>query len=185
MRTDAIFYQLFAISPETFFLMLGKSADEARDLAERYQYEALEFKETAHRADGVFLPKEEGQPVYFLEVQFYELPSVFADVLAKAYTYLKQHDPDQDFRAVVLFYHRGLEPKQLAPYQPLIDSGHLQRYYLNEMPEVANAPVGFSILYLLRPQTESQLVATVKALRRHCGRAARRKLPRPRCGPNW
>jgi predicted transposase/invertase (TIGR01784 family) len=165
MRTDAIFYQLFAISPETFFLVLGKSADEARDLAAQYQYEALEFKETAHRADGVFLPKEEGEPLYFLEVQFYPLPSVFADILLKAYTYLKQHDPGQEFFAVVLFGSRDLEPEQLKPYQSLIDSGHLQRYYVDEMPEVANAPLGLSILYLLRPQTKGQMVATAKTLR--------------------
>jgi predicted transposase YdaD len=62
------------------------SADSAREMAARYQYEALEFKETAHRVDGVFRPKEPELPLYFLEVQFYRLPSVFADVLVKAYT---------------------------------------------------------------------------------------------------
>src|SRR5438034_7918088 len=101
MMTDPIFYRLFETSPETFFLMLGMPADLAADMAARYQYEALEFKETAHRADGVFRPKESGLPVYFLEVQFYPLPSVFADLLAKAYTYLKQHDPGQAYCGVV------------------------------------------------------------------------------------
>jgi predicted transposase YdaD len=71
MITDPIFYRLFATSPETFFLVLGMSADSAREMAARYQYEALEFKETAHRVDGVFRPKEPGLPLYFLEVQFY------------------------------------------------------------------------------------------------------------------
>ena len=83
MITDPIFYRLFETSPETFFLLLGMSADLAADTAARYEFQALEFKETAHRADGVFLPKEAGLPLYFLEVQFYPLPSVFADLLAK------------------------------------------------------------------------------------------------------
>ena len=74
----------------------------------RYQYQAIEFKETSHRADGVFLPKEPGLPLYFLEVQFYPLPSVFADLLAKVYTYLKQHEPGQRFCGVVLFASRSL-----------------------------------------------------------------------------
>jgi predicted transposase YdaD len=78
MITDPIFYRLFETSPETFFLLLGMSADMAKDMAARYQYQALEFKETSHRTDGVFLPKEPGLPLYFLEVQFYALPSVFA-----------------------------------------------------------------------------------------------------------
>jgi len=43
MITDPIFYRLFESSPETFFFVLGMSADSAREMAERYQYEALEF----------------------------------------------------------------------------------------------------------------------------------------------
>src|SRR5207302_1239260 len=50
-------------------LVLGMSIDSARETAARYQYQALEFKETAHRSDGVFLPREPGLPVYFLKLQ--------------------------------------------------------------------------------------------------------------------
>jgi predicted transposase YdaD len=89
VKTDPVFYQLFATSPETFFLLLGLPVDSAREMARRYEYEALEFKETSHRTDGVFRPKEPGLTIYFLEMQFYLLPSVYADVLVKAYTYLK------------------------------------------------------------------------------------------------
>jgi len=117
--TDPVFYRLFESSPETFFLLLGMPADLAKDMAARYQYEAIEVKETAHRLDGVFRPKELGLPLYFVEVQFYRLPTVFADLLAKAYSYLKQHDPAQRFLAVVLFATRALEPEELGPYQAL------------------------------------------------------------------
>jgi predicted transposase YdaD len=108
VTTDPIFYRLFETSPETFFLLLGISAKLAADTAARYEYKALEFKETSHRTDGVFLPREAGLPLYFLEVQFYRLPSIFADLLAKVYTYLKQHDPGQSFCGVVLFASRNL-----------------------------------------------------------------------------
>lgn len=163
MITDPIFYRLFETSPETFFLLLGMSAESAKDMAARYQYQAIEFKETSHRVDGVFLPKEPGLPLYFLEVQFYRLPSVFADLLVKVYTYLKHHDPGQPFCGVVLFADRSLEPSQLAPYQPLLDAGLVQRFYLDEMPELANAPLGLSILYLIR-QTESQAPIMARGL---------------------
>src|SRR5260221_12250815 len=116
MITDPIFYRLFETSQETFFLMLGMSAEVAAETAARYEYKALEFKETSHRVDGVFLPREADLPLYFLEVQFYPLPSVYADLLAKIYTYLKQHDPGQLFCGVALFATRSLEPKELAPY---------------------------------------------------------------------
>ena len=123
MKTDPLFYRLFETSPETFFLLLGMSANQASDTAARYEYTAPEFKETSHRVDGVFMPKEAGLPVYFLEVQFYPLPNVYAGLLAKVYTYLKRHDPAQSFRGVVLFADRSLEPKELTPYQPLLDAG--------------------------------------------------------------
>jgi predicted transposase YdaD len=142
MITDPVFYRLFARSPETFFLVLGMSAEAARAMAARYEYDALEFKTTSHRADGVFRPKEAGLPLYFLEVQFYWLPNVFAGVLAKAFTYLKQHDPGEQFHAAVLFASRDLEPDGQTVYQPLFDAGLLRRYYLDELPELPDAPLG-------------------------------------------
>ena len=163
MKTDPLFYRLFETSPETFFLLLGMSEEQAAEAAARYEFKAIEFKETSHRADGVFLPKESGQLLYFVEVQFYQLPSVFADLLTKVYTYLKQHDPSQAFCGVVLFANRHLEPDVLTPYQPLLDAGLIQRFYLDEMPELANAPLGLSILQLIR-QTEAQAPLTAREL---------------------
>jgi predicted transposase/invertase (TIGR01784 family) len=161
MITDPLFYRLFATSPETFFLLLGMSIDDAREMAARYEYQAIEFKETSHRTDGVFLPKEPSLPIYFLEVQFYSLPSVFADLLAKAYTYLKQNDPAQPFRGVVLFASRALEPADVTPYRPLLEARYVQRYYLDELQEVPNSPLGLSILQLIG-RAESEAAATAR-----------------------
>jgi predicted transposase/invertase (TIGR01784 family) len=169
MITDPLFYRLFETSPETFFLLLGLPIETARETAARYRYQAIEFKETAHRVDGVFLPKEPGLPLYFLEVQFYPLPSVFADLLVKVFTYLKQHDPAQDFVAVVLFAGRSLEPPEAAAYRPLFDAGLIRRFYLDEMQQLPDAPLGLSILYLIRqvenqaPEMARDLVARAKA----------------------
>jgi len=63
MVTDPIFYRLFATSPETFFMLLGMANDQARETATHYEYAAIEFKETAHRSDGVFRPRESGLPI--------------------------------------------------------------------------------------------------------------------------
>ncbi len=163
MVTDPIFYRLFETRLDTFFLLLGLPIDSANEMAARYQYEAHEFKATSFRTDGVFRPKEADRSVYFLEVQFYRLPSVFADLLAKVYIYLKQHDPAQPFIGVVLFATRALEPKGLKPYQALIDAGLIRRYYLDELPELADAPLGMSILYLLR-QEDNEAAATARDL---------------------
>jgi predicted transposase/invertase (TIGR01784 family) len=163
MRTDPLFYRLFENSPETFFLLLGMSAESAREMAARYQYQAIEFKETSHRADGVFLPKEPDLPLYFLEVQFYYSPTVFADLMVKVFTYLKQNDPGQPFCGVVLFANRALEPTELVPYRHMMDGGQIRRFYLDEMEELANAPLGLSIVYLIR-QTENKAPSVAREL---------------------
>jgi hypothetical protein len=44
VKTDPLFYRLFETSPETFFVLLGMSADVAADTAARYESMATEFK---------------------------------------------------------------------------------------------------------------------------------------------
>jgi hypothetical protein len=49
----------------------------------------------------------------------------------------------------VLFTNRNLEPKELTSHRPLLDAGLIRRFYHEEMPEVAEAPLGLSILQLV------------------------------------
>jgi hypothetical protein len=125
MITDPLFYRLFETSPETFWLMLGLSAVDARAMVRRYQYLAPELKEVARRTDGVFQPADRALPVYFVEVQMFKSDSVYANILAKASVYLEHHDPAQPFFAVVLFAEPSLEPALGPSYQPLLDAGVL------------------------------------------------------------
>jgi len=163
MNTDALFYRLFATSPETLFLALGMSPEEALITAARYKFLAIEFKQTTHRSDGIFQPKEPGLPLYFVETQFYPLPKVYADILVKAYSYLKTNDPQQDYRAIVLFGRRSFEPEVLTPYQALLDAGYLIRIFVNELPDIPMAPMGLSILRLIG-QPEEPAVKEAKDL---------------------
>lgn len=57
---------MFQTLPGTFFELL----EENSQLAQNYNFKAVELKELAKRTDGVFLPKRDGDPIYFLEVQF-------------------------------------------------------------------------------------------------------------------
>jgi hypothetical protein len=54
MITDPLFYRLFETSPETFILLLGMPADSAREVAARYQQQAIEFKGGIKRKTGTF-----------------------------------------------------------------------------------------------------------------------------------
>ena len=63
----------------------------------------------------------------------------------------------------MLFESRSLEPTNLSNYQPLLDAGFLRCFYLDELHEATNAPLGLSILSLLG-QSETQAPATAREL---------------------
>ena len=149
MVTDPIFYRLFQSIPETLFLLMGRSLAEAKRMAAAYQFHSIELKETAARIDGVYIPAASTDPLYFVEVSFYALESIFADILAKGFMFLKQNDPGQEFNAVVLLATRSMMPKGLAPYREHIRSGLLTVIVLDELPEDPNAPLGVSIVNLI------------------------------------
>ncbi|MFN3560968.1 MAG: DUF2887 domain-containing protein [Chloroherpetonaceae bacterium] len=52
--------------PQGFFNLIGRNPNDAA----RYDFKSVEIKETAFRLDGVFVPKNEGDPTYFVEAQF-------------------------------------------------------------------------------------------------------------------
>lgn len=98
-----------------------------------------------------------------MEVQFYRRPSIFDDPLVKADTYLKQNDPSQPFYGAVLFASRSLEPTGVRPYTHLLDSCRLQRFYLDEMTELADASLSPSILLLIQ-KSENQAPSAAREL---------------------
>ena len=63
MKTDSIFYRLFLEFPQSFFELIGNSAEEAS----RYQFTSIEVKQLAFRLDGLFVPQDNNsnQPFYF------------------------------------------------------------------------------------------------------------------------
>lgn len=99
----------------------------------------------------------------FVEVQFHRNPAVYADLLVKAFTYLKQNDPGQAFQGVVLFATKSLEPAERIPYQPYLEAGVVRPFFLDQLPEQPDAPLGLSILNLLR-QSETEAPETAREL---------------------
>ena len=102
-------------------------------------------------------------PVYFVEVQFYHRANIYADLMAKIFTYLKQHQHDRDFCGVVLFATRSFEPKSLANYEPYLKAGKIKAFYLDEMEEPADTPLVLSIMHLIQ-KAEEQAPARAQEL---------------------
>jgi predicted transposase YdaD len=70
VKTDTLFYQLFQEFPWIFFQLIQREQTNLN----AYQFIAPEIKQRSFRLDGLFTTTEEysDQPLYFLEVQFYQ-----------------------------------------------------------------------------------------------------------------
>ena len=151
MVTDPLFFKLFEADPATFFSMMGLSPTAAAAKAKAYRFHAIEVKETSHRMDGVFIPNDPRGVLHFVEVLFYKDRRAYVDILAKTFAFLKlkKNNPNQPAKAVVVFEKRSLAPKRIGIYKKMIALGFLELYFLDELPETADAPLGISILRLI------------------------------------
>ncbi len=147
MKTDKLFYEVFLEFPEIFFELIGAKNVDSR----AYEFKKIELKETASRLDGAMLrlDKDPKQPIYFIEVQSYNNPKIYANVWKKVGMYLEQNDPIQDWCAVVVYERRSFAPKETTPYRGIINSGQLRRIYLDEMDPAAPQTKEIGIIKLI------------------------------------
>ena len=154
MTRDPLFYRFFKDLPGCFFQLIGRPANDSA----RYDFRAIEYKETSVRLDGVFLPRDrQAEPAYILEVQYYQSDKVYANILSKIGRFLEHGDPDQNWVAVVIYPHRAMEQKNLKPYQCLVESNQLLRIYLDELPPAPPDQFELGVLELIAAKPEAAL----------------------------
>jgi predicted transposase/invertase (TIGR01784 family) len=147
MRRDSIFYQLFKQVPGLLFELVDIPPTEAQ----RYQFESVEVKETAFRIDGVFLPPVDVIPkvVFFAEVQFQKDEDLYHRFFSELFVFLYRNSIRYDnWRGVLIFGSRSLEPSNCEIHQSLLDSAQMQRIYLDELSEVQPQPLGLGLMVL-------------------------------------
>lgn len=106
MKTDALFYELFQLAPETFFELLQVTPPCA------YRFESITVKTSEKRIDGVFEPAVAGEPIYFLEVQGFPDDVIYFRAIREVTTYFEQrpHLKDNSWQAAVLWLNKADDP---------------------------------------------------------------------------
>ncbi len=157
MKRDSLFYRYFEEMPGCFFRLLGRPESDAG----RFDLNAIEYKDTAVRLDGVFQPRHpDVDPAYIWEAQYYPSDAVYANVLSKVGRFLEHGDPRQDWVAVVIYPNRVMEQKNLRPYRCLVESDQLVRVFLDELPPAPPDQYEMGILELIAAKPA---VAMIKA----------------------
>ena len=140
METDSFFYRLLKQLPETLFELVGLPVRRAR----AYRFDSVELKKSL-RIDA----KRPGLPLYFVEVQFQQVSTFYANLFSKVFAYLEENDPAQEWMAVAIFANRRVEPAERGPYDALLESARVKRIYLDGHKMPADPPPGLAILQMV------------------------------------
>ncbi len=156
MKTDSIFYRLFQELPSIFFELIGNPPE----IAEDYNFSSVEIKQTAFRIDGVFIPTQiEDNPIYFVEVQFQTDTEIYSRLFSEIFLYLRQNQPKNSWRGVVIFPSRSLDTADTNNYSEFFTSQRVSRIYLDELGETASLPVGIATIKLVVEDEETAITA--------------------------
>jgi predicted transposase/invertase (TIGR01784 family) len=157
MKTDALFYRFAKELPDAFFELIGRPPTDAA----RYRFDAIELKDTAVRIDGLYVPQppDETAPVYFVEFQNHRSTHTYSNLLLKIGLYLEKVNPRQNWQAVVVYPHPGVEQENTVPYRGFLGSEQFTRIYLNQLPPPPQGKFGLEIVRMMAASPRNALVA--------------------------
>ena len=153
MKTDDIFYQIFQTAPKLAFELMGESPPC------EYEFRAQEVKAFGFRTDGLMFPRSDNPeaPIILLEAQMQPDPELYYRILNELTTYLRQYQPPNPWRVIVLYPQRSVE-RVIPQLESILAFCNLYRFYLNELPD--GESLGQEILSLM---VTSETEAEVKA----------------------
>ncbi|NER19434.1 MAG: Rpn family recombination-promoting nuclease/putative transposase [Symploca sp. SIO1C2] len=164
-HTDSLFYNVFQTFPGTLFELLGEDTTPAQN----YTFQSIELKEVAKRTDGVFFPKRDGDPIYFVEVQFQPDEHLYYRLMQDVFVFLGQNRWKYGWQAVVFWAKRSLDPGIPQCYDAQVKAGNLKVFYLEDTPNTANS-IALGLVRLVIEPTSNienrvrQLETSVRAL---------------------
>ncbi|PIG91019.1 hypothetical protein CSQ79_23595 [Gloeocapsopsis sp. IPPAS B-1203] len=86
--------------------------------------------------------------MYFVEVQFQKDTRIYQCFFADVFLYFSRYDCANDWRGVVVFKKRSLDPGVPPQYQDLFVSQRVTQIYLDELG-VTNQSIGVGVVRLV------------------------------------
>ncbi len=114
MKTDALFYKLFRISPRSLFRLVGMRQRG------RYAFESITVKTTEKRFDGFLRCTHGDGPNIFLEIQGYEDDTIWWRAFREICMWYEDSGSKRPFVLIVLFLNEEYDPdnRMLSPRPP-------------------------------------------------------------------
>jgi predicted transposase/invertase (TIGR01784 family) len=172
VKTDSIFYRLFQTFPESFFDLLNLPPETVN----HYQFSSLEVKQLAFRLDGVFLPDNLNEPIYFVEVQFQKDERFYSRFFSEIFLYFHQSESNNNWQGVIIYPYPEIENSPKSRYQEFFASGRVNCYYLNQLDE--GDSLGVKVLQLIvesEPNTLAQGKELIQQVRQQFQESLKRR----------
>jgi len=114
MKTDALFYKLFRISPRSLFRLVGMR------MKGQYVFESITVKTTEKRFDGFLRCVSGDGPNIFLEIQGYEDDTIYWRAFREICMWYEYSWSKKPFILIVLFLSEDHDPdnRMLSPRSP-------------------------------------------------------------------
>ncbi len=139
--------------------MIGLSKRKAKD----YKFSSVEVKDIAFRFDGLFISQVKGALIYCVEAQFRKEFDFYPRFFGKIFTYLQQHAPTNDWRAIVFFPNKAADPGIHLHSREFFESGRLQRVYLADLPKKYLEKFPLNLLKIII-DSKKKVLATAKTI---------------------
>jgi len=150
MKRDSIFFKICEQNPNLLFELV----DQKPPGAGKYSFYSTTLKETEFRIDGVFLPPDNATPkiAYFAEFQFQKDERLnfrfFTELMMFMDKNNKSDNPYDDWRGILIYGSRSLEPSNCTIHHALLNSKQTHRIYLNELGNLREQPLGLALMML-------------------------------------
>ena len=114
MKTDALFYKLFRISPRSLFRLVGMR------MKGQYIFESITVKTTEKRFDGFLKCVSGDGPNIFLEIQGYKDDTIYWRAFREICMWYEDSGSRKPFILIVLFLNEDHDPdnRMLSPRPP-------------------------------------------------------------------
>jgi len=159
MKTDSFINRFFSEFLGAFFTLIGE--DERK--AERYEFTSIEVKELSFRFDAVVQPAAPEDNLYFFEAQFQPKEDFYLRFFGEIAVYLRQKNPKNVWRAVVLFPNKAADPGVHPHYEEFFESGRLRRVYLTSLPPELLEKFPLNLLRIII-EPEEKVIATAEEI---------------------
>lgn len=114
-----------------------------------------------------FSPNKEAKtPFISQKCNFLIDKEIYSRLFSEVYLYLRQNNPENDWRGVIVYPTRNLDVGNILHYRESFTIGRVTRIYLDELGEAASLPIGIATIKLVIAEEDEAITQARELINR-------------------